>query len=35
MRVTAWEMVHQLVRALETGGEGAAATLVAKLGAKA
>ena len=34
-RLTAWEMVHQLVRALESGGEGAAAILVAKLGAKA
>ncbi len=34
-RITAWEMVHQLVRALETGGEGAAAQLVVKLGAKA
>jgi len=34
-RLTAWEMVHQLIRALESGGEGAAATLVAKLGAKA
>ena len=28
-------MVHHLVRALESGGEGAAATLVAKLGTKA
>jgi putative DNA methylase len=34
-RLTAWEVVHQLIRALESGGEGAAATLVAKLGAKA
>jgi putative DNA methylase len=34
-RLTAWEIVHQLIRALEAGGEGAAATLVAKLGAKA
>lgn len=34
-RLTAWEMVHQLIRALESGGEGAAAVLVAKLGAKA
>jgi putative DNA methylase len=34
-RVTAWEIVHQLVRALESGGEGAAAVLVAKLGSKA
>jgi putative DNA methylase len=28
-------MVHQLIRALEAGGEGAAAALVAKLGSKA
>lgn len=35
LRVTAWEIVHQLVRALESGGEGAAAALVAKLGSKA
>ena len=34
-RLTAWEMVHHLIRALEAGGEGAAAALVAKLGAKA
>ena len=34
-RLTAWEMVHQLIRALESGGEGAAALLVAQLGAKA
>jgi len=34
-RLTAWEMVHHLIRALETGGEGAAAALVRKLGAKA
>ena len=34
-RVTAWETVHQLIRALEAGGEGAAGALVAKLGAKA
>lgn len=34
-RLTAWETVHQLVRALESGGEGAAAALVAKLGTKA
>ena len=34
-RLTAWEVVHQLVRALEDGGEGAAADLVVKLGAKA
>ena len=34
-RLTAWECVHQLIRALGSGGEGAAAALVAKLGAKA
>jgi putative DNA methylase len=34
-RLTNWETVHQLIRALETGGESAAAELVAKLGSKA
>jgi putative DNA methylase len=34
-RLTAWEIVHHLVRALEAGGESAAAALVAKLGTKA
>jgi putative DNA methylase len=34
-RLTVWEMVHQLIRVLEAGGEGAAATLVAKLGSQA
>jgi putative DNA methylase len=34
-RLTAWEMVHQLIRSLESGGEAAAAALVAKLGSKA
>jgi putative DNA methylase len=34
-RLTAWEMVHQLIRVLEAGGESAAAELVAKLGSKA
>ena len=34
-RLTAWEIVHHLIRVLEAGGEGAAAELVAKLGAKA
>jgi putative DNA methylase len=34
-RLTAWEMVHQLIRALEAGGEGSASALVAKLGSKA
>jgi len=35
IRVTSWETVHQLIRALEAGGESAAAELVTKLGAKA
>jgi putative DNA methylase len=30
-----WEVVHQLIRALESGGEGAAAALAVKLGTKA
>lgn len=34
-RVTAWEVVHQLIRTLEMSGETAAAHLVAKLGNKA
>jgi putative DNA methylase len=34
-RLTAWEVVHQLIGVLEAGGERAAASLVAKLGAKA
>lgn len=34
-RLTAWETVHHLVRALESGGENAAAALVARLGGKA
>lgn len=34
-RLTAWEIVHHLIRVLASGGEGAAAGLVAKLGAKA
>lgn len=34
-RLTVWEMVHHLIRVLEAGGEGAAATLVAKLGSQA
>ena len=33
-RLTAWEMVHHLVRTLEAGGENAAAELAAPLGAK-
>jgi putative DNA methylase len=31
-RLTVWETVHQLIRVLESGGEAAAATLVAQLG---
>jgi putative DNA methylase len=34
-RLTAWEVVHHLIRALDSGGELGAAALVAKLGAKA
>jgi putative DNA methylase len=34
-RLTVWEMVHQLIRALNEGGEPGAANLVAKLGSKA
>jgi putative DNA methylase len=34
-RLTAWEIVHHLIRVLELGGESAAAGIVAKLGAKA
>jgi predicted HTH transcriptional regulator len=34
-RLTTWEIVHHLIRALASGGEPAAAELVAKLGAKA
>src|SRR5262249_15856979 len=34
-RLTAWEVVHHLIRVLETGGESAAAALVAKLGSHA
>jgi putative DNA methylase len=34
-RMTAWEMVHQLVRTLELSGEAAAADLTGKLGTKA
>jgi putative DNA methylase len=35
LRLTAWEVVHQLIRVLEVGGESAAADLVAKLGSHA
>lgn len=34
-RLTVWEMVHHLIRVLESGGEIAAAALVAKLGSQA
>jgi putative DNA methylase len=34
-RLIAWTIVHQLIRVLASGGEGAAAGLVAKLGANA
>jgi putative DNA methylase len=34
-RLTAWEMVHHMIRTLEADGESAAAELVAKLGSKA
>jgi putative DNA methylase len=34
-RLTAWEMVHHLIRSLEASGESAAATIVSKLGSKA
>jgi putative DNA methylase len=34
-RLSAWEAVHQLIRALESGGDQAAADLVAKLGSQA
>jgi putative DNA methylase len=34
-RLTTWEMVHQLIRVLESDGESAAASLVAQLGAQA
>ena len=34
-RLTAWEIVHHLIRVLASGGEGSAAALLAKLGAKA
>ena len=34
-RLTAWEVVHHLIRVLDTGGESAAAALVATLGSHA
>lgn len=33
-RLTAWEVVHHLIRVLEAGGEGAAAEVIGKLGIK-
>ena len=33
--LSAWQIVHQLIKSLEAAGEGQAASLVAKLGAKA
>ena len=33
-RITAWEVVHQLIRALESSGEQAAGVLVSKLGSE-
>ena len=34
-RLTVWEIVHHLIRVLESGGESAAGALVARLGAEA
>jgi putative DNA methylase len=34
-RLSAWEIVHHMIRSLNDGGEGAAAELVSKLGNKA
>ncbi len=34
-RLNSWEIVHHLIRVLGTGGEGAAAELIVKLGVKA
>jgi putative DNA methylase len=34
-RLTTWEMVHHLIRVLESGGESAAAALMAQLGSQA
>jgi putative DNA methylase len=34
-RLTVWEMVHHLIRVLDTGGESSAADLTKKLGARA
>ena len=35
LRLTAWEMVHHLIRTLEAGGEAAAGAIAAQLGSKA
>ena len=35
LRLSAWEVVHHLIRVLEMGGEAGAAVLVGKLGARA
>jgi len=35
VRLTAWDMTHHLIRALESGGEAAAAAIASKLGSKA
>lgn len=35
LRLTHWEIVHHLIRALESGGESAAAEIVTKIGSKA
>jgi putative DNA methylase len=34
-RLTTWEIIHQLIRTLESGGESSAAQLVSRLGVKA
>jgi putative DNA methylase len=34
-RLTAWEVVHHLIRVLDAGGESAAAQLISKLGSRA
>jgi putative DNA methylase len=35
LRLTAWEIVHHLIRVLDSGGEDVASELVARLGARA
>lgn len=34
-RLAHWEIVHHLIRSLESGGEGAAATIIGKIGSQA